>query len=52
MTRWFLLLITRQNADCSSGLSQAQGDIAANTAVAASDDSDAPLKSNRLAEVG
>jgi hypothetical protein len=43
-----LLLITRQNGDSSSGLSQAQGDTAANTAVAAGDDSDAPAQVKRI----
>jgi len=43
-----LLFITCQNGDCSSGLSQAQGDAAANTAVAAGDDSDAPAQVKKI----
>jgi hypothetical protein len=42
-----LLLITCQNGDHSSGLSQANGDSAPNAAVAAGDDSNA-LRSNRF----
>jgi hypothetical protein len=39
-----LLLIARQDRDCSSGLSQSQGDSAANAAVAAGNNSDAPAQ--------
>jgi hypothetical protein len=43
-----LLLITRQNGDCSSSLSQAQSNPAANAAVAACHDSDVSAQVKRI----